>query len=125
MKKLILSVLFLMFSVASFSQTFVKKYTSAISETSKGLGDWKDVSLTVVFNEKDTGDIVFYFADGYVRRFHQIANSIEDKTTSGQGYQLVMCLDSEDGRKLAIQLFDSDTALRVLISKDTYVEFHR
>ena len=89
------------------------------------MGDWNDISLTVVFNEKDTDDIVFYYGDGSVKRFNKIGNAIKDKTISGQGYQSIMCLDRNDGRKLAILLFDNDITLRVLISKETYVEFHR
>ena len=52
MKKLFLSVLFLMISLVSYSQTFVEKYNSAISKKADVFGDWQDVSLTVVFNEK-------------------------------------------------------------------------
>lgn len=125
MKKLILIATFFLVSGICFAQTFVKKYTSVISEISGVVGDWKDISLTVVFNEQETGDIVFYYSDGYKRRFHQVSSVTEDKTNSGQGYQIIICIDSEDATKVALQLFDSDTVLRVLISKDTYVEFHR
>jgi hypothetical protein len=125
MKKLILSVLFLMLSLASFSQTFVKKYTSAIAEKAGVLGEWKDISITVVFNEQKTGDIVFYYPNGTTKRFHQIGDVETNKTTSGEGYQIIYCIDNSDGKDVAIQLFDSNQTLRILISKGYFVEFHK
>ena len=125
MKKLILSVLFLMISVVSFSQTFVKKYNSVIAEKAGVLGKWETTSLTVVFNEKNTGDIVFYYTGGNTKRFHQVGDVKEDKTKSGAGYQLIICIDNEDGNKVGVQLFDDDTTLRILISDGYFVEFHR
>lgn len=125
MKKLFLSVLFFMLSVASFSQTFVKKYNSLIAEKAGVMGEWQNTSMTVVFNESVTGDIVFYYNDGTVKRFHQIGNVEENKTNSGQGYQIITCVDNQDGKQIAIQLFDDDTTLRILIAKGYFVEFHR
>ena len=125
MKKLILSVLFMMLSVASFSQTFVKKYTSVISEKAGVLGKWETTSMTVVFNESVTKDIVFYYSDGSQKRFHQVGDVEEDKTVSGNPYQIITCIDNNDGSQIAIQLFDDDTTLRVIIGKGYYVEFHR
>jgi hypothetical protein len=125
MKKLFLSVLFLMFSLTSFSQTFVKKYTSVIKKVRGVLSEWQDTSLTVVFNEKDTGDFVFYYSDGTSKRFHQVSDATNDQTKSGEGYQIISCIDDNDGFKVAIQLFDDDTTLRVLIGEGTFVEFHK
>jgi hypothetical protein len=125
MKKLFLSGLFLMFSVTLFSQTFVKKYTSLITERAGVIGEWQTTSMTVVFNESGTGDIVFYYADGSVKRFHQVGDVEENKTVAGQGYQIITCIDNQDGKQIAIQLFDDDTTLRVLIAKGYYVEFHK
>ena len=125
MKKLFLSGLVLMLSVASFSQTFVKKYNTLITEKAGVMGEWQDTSMTVVFNESVTGDIVFYYNDGTVKRFHQIGNVEENKTVTGQGYQIITCIDNQDGKQIAIQLFDDDTALRILIAKGYFVEFHR
>jgi hypothetical protein len=125
MKKLILLPLLLMLSVASFSQTFIKKYTSVITEKAGVIGKWQDTYLTVVFNEKGTGDIVFYYTNASTKRFHQVGDVREGKTNSGEGYQIIMCIDDEDGTKVAVQLFDDDTALRVLISDGNFVEFHK
>lgn len=125
MKKLILSVLFLTFSLTSFSQTFVKKYTSVIAEKEGVMGNWQDTSVTVVFNEKGTGDIVFYYTNDTTKRFHQIGSPSEDKTVSGEPYQIISCIDNTDGSMVAIQLFDDDTTLRVLIAKGYFVEFRK
>lgn len=124
MKKLLLSSLFLMLSLASFSQTFVKKYTDVINEKNGVLGDWEKIQLTVVFNEKETGDIVFYYSNGNSKRFHQIGDVKEDKTKSGSPYQLITCIDNKDGAQVALQLFDNET-LRVLIADGYYAEFHK
>jgi hypothetical protein len=125
MKKLILLIFFLMLSIASFSQeTFVKKYTSAISKINGVLGDWKTVSITVVFNEKNTDDIVFYYLDGSIKRFHKIGNVETNKTYSGDEFQIIECIESEEGYKAAIEYFNDDT-LRVLLGNDTFVELHK
>ena len=114
-----------MLSLASFSQTFVKKYTSAIAEKAGVLGEWQDVSVTVVFNEQKTGDIVFYYSNGNTKRFHQIGDVETNKTKSGEGYQIIYCIDNTDGNNVAIQLFDDNETLRILISKGYFVEFHK
>lgn len=125
MKKLILSALFLMLSLASFSQTFVKKYTSFICEEADVLGEWKQTALTVVFNEAETGDIVFYYDSGVVKRFHQIGDVTKDKTKANEEYQIIMCVDGDNGRTVAIQLFEDDETLRAIVDKGYYVEFHK
>jgi hypothetical protein len=125
MKKLFLSVLFLMLSAVSFSQTFVKKYTSFICEEADVLGEWKETTLTVVFNEAETGDIVFYYDNGVVKRFLQIGSVNTDKNKANEGYQIIMCVDSDNGRTVAIQLFDEDDTLRAIVDKGYYIEFHK
>lgn len=125
MKKLFLLLLFTMFSLTSFSQTFVKKFTSAIAQKAGVFGDWEKVSLTVVFNEEETEDIVFYYSNGTTKRFHQIGDVEINTTKSGQGYQIIYCIDNSDGNDVAIQLFDDSKTLRILISKGYFVEFHR
>ena len=126
MKKLILTILFLAFSSIMLSQTFVKKYTSVISEKAGVVGKWEETSLTVVFYDSQSQDIVFYYmANNSTKRFHQISTVIEGKTESEEGYQMMVCIDDEDGTKVAIQLFNDDTTLRVLISEGYFVEFHK
>lgn len=125
MKKQILLVLFLISFFTSFSQTFVEKYTTSISKKEGVFGEWKNTNVTVVFNEKETGDIVFYYDIGTSKRFYQIGDVSKDITISKETYQIIMAIDSEDGTKVAIQLFDNNTTLRVLIAEGYFVEFHK
>jgi len=123
MKKLLLGALLLL-SVTVFSQeAFVKKYTSMVSKKEDVLQPWERIDVTVVFNSKGSNDIVFYYATGNTRKFHQITDVTEGKTEDGQGYQFVNCVD-QDGNKVGIQLFNDDTCLRILIAKGYMVEFH-
>jgi len=124
MKKLFLSALFFTISVTSFSQTFVKKYTDVINRKNGVLGEWEKIQLTVVFNEKETGDIVFYYSNGNSKRFHQIGDVKKDKTKLGSDYQIINCIDNTDGTEIALQLFN-DSTLRVLIDDGYYAEFHK
>lgn len=88
------------------------------------MGEWKTVSITVVFNEKDTDDVVFYYADGTTKRFHKIGGVEKDKTYSGDEFQIIECIEATEGYKVAIQYFD-DTTLRVLLGNGSFVELHR
>jgi hypothetical protein len=124
MKKLLLGALLLL-SMCTFAQeAFVKKYTSMISVSNNVKGEWKKTDITVVFNAKGLTDIVFYYPNGSIRTFHQITSPEKDKTTNGDTYQIVQCLD-ESGDQVAIQLFDDDTCLRIIIDKGWFIEFHK
>lgn len=125
MKKLLLGALLLLSCFICIGQeTFVKKYTSSISISNNVKGEWKTTDVTVVFNPKGVKDIVFYYPNGSTRTFHQISPSEQGKTTDGDEYQIVECLD-DSGDRVAIQLFDDDTCLRVIIAKGYCVEFYR
>lgn len=125
MKKLLLGALLLLSSVICLAQdTFVKKYTSSIAVNNYVKDKWQSADITVVFNANGVRDIVFYYPNGNTRTFHQIVGMTKDTTTNGDAYQIVECLD-ESGDRVAIQLFDDDTCLRVIIDKGYYVEFHR
>jgi len=125
MKKLLLITLFLLSSVICLAQeTFVKKYTSSIAVNNNVKGEWQSADITVVFNANGVRDIVFYYPNGNTRTFHQIVGMTKDVTTNGDAYQIVEGLD-ESGDRVAIQLFDDDTCLRVIIAKGYYVEFHK
>lgn len=125
MKKILLITLFLLSSFICLAQdTFVKKYTSLIAVKNNVKGEWEKADITVVFNPEGVTDIVFYYPNGSKRIFHQVTSPKEDKTTNDEKYQIVECLD-ESGTEVAIQLFDDDTCLRVLVAKGWYVEFHR
>lgn len=123
MKKLLLGALLLL-SMCTFAQeTFVKKYTSMISKKDGVLQPWEKTDITVVFNPNGVRDIVIYYTNGESLTLHQITGTTEGKTKSGDGYQIVRCID-QDGGKLAVQLFDDDTCMRILIAEGYFVEFH-
>lgn len=123
MKKIFLGLLLLL-STSMFSQeTFVKKYTSMISKKDGILQPWEKTDVTVVFNPRGVKDIVIYYSSGNTLTLHQIGGAKAGKTNSGEGYQIVECID-QDGEKLAIQLFDDDTCFRILIAEGYMIEFH-
>ena len=125
MKKLLLGALLLLSSFMCIAQeTFVKKYTSMIAVSNNVKGEWQSTDMTVVFNPKGVTDIVFYYPNGSIRTFHQITDMTKDTTTNGDAYQIVECLD-ESGDRVAIQLFEDDTCLRVIIDKGWFIEFHK
>ena len=125
MKKLLLGALLLLSSfVCNAQETFVKKYTSMIAVSDNVKGEWENTDLTVVFNSEGKTDIVFYYPNKSVKTFHQITDMTKDTTTNGDAYQIVECLD-EKGKRVAIQLFDDDTCLRVIIDKGWFIEFHK
>lgn len=125
MKKLLIGALLLLSSFMCIAQeTFVKKYTSLISVSDNVKGEWQATDMTVVFNPKGVKDIVFYYPNGNIRTFHQIVGMTKDTTTNGDAYQIIECLD-ESGDRVAIQLFDDDTCLRVIIDKGWFIEFHK
>ncbi len=123
MKKLLICSLLLLSASMFAQETFVKKYNSIISKKNDVVQPWEETDVTVVFNPKGVRDIVFYYSSGKTLILHQISGAKEGKTTDGAGYQIVECLD-EDGDKVAVQLFDDDTCLRILIAKGYMVEFH-
>ena len=124
MKKLLLGALLLLSSFVCMAQeTFVKKYTSSIAVNNNVKGEWQSADITVVFNANGVRDIVFYYPNGTVKTLHQITSMTKDVTKNGDAYQIVECLD-ESGDRMAVQLFDDGTCLRVIVAKGYYVEFH-
>ena len=125
MKKLLLGALLLLStSIFSQTETFVRKYTSYISESKGVMQPWVHTGVTVVFNANNTTDIVFYYPNDTKRTVHQVGNVREDKTKAGEPYQIIRVIDDEDGTEMALQLFDDGTTLRILIAEGYYVEFH-
>lgn len=125
MKKILLGTLLLLSSFICIAQdTFVKKYTSLITINNNVKGEWQSADITVLFNANGVRDIVFYYPNGNIRTFHQIVSMTKNTTTNGDAYQIVECLD-ESGDRVAIQLFEDDTCLRVIVAKGYYVEFHK
>ena len=125
MKKLLLVALLLLSSFMCIAQeTFVEKYTSSIAVSNNVKGEWQSADITVVFNANGVRDIVFYYPNGNTRTFHQIVGMTKDVTTNGDEYQIIECLD-EEGTRVAIQLFEDGTCLRIIVAKGYYIEFHK
>ena len=125
MKKLLLGALLLLSSFTCFAQdTFVKKYTSMVMKEKGVLQPWKKTDITVVFNPNGARDVVIYFSNGDKMTLHQIGNVIKGKTKNNEDYQLIECVN-EEGVDLAVQLFDDDTCLRIIIADGYFVEFHK
>jgi hypothetical protein len=123
MKKLLLGLILLLSVQLHAQEQFAKSYNSMVSMKKYVKSEWTSVDLTVVFNENGKKNIKFYYSGGKVMKFHQISDVYEDKTTAGEGYQSIECID-QDGDKVILQLFNDDTCLRVLICPGTFVEFH-
>jgi hypothetical protein len=126
MKKLLLGALLFILSTPMFSQTetFVRKYTSYVSESKGVMQPWVHTGVTVVFNTNNTTDVVFYYPNGTKRTVHQVGEVRENKTKAGEQYQIITVVDDEDGTEMALQLFDDGTTLRILIAEGYFVEFH-
>jgi len=121
MKKLLLTLLF---SASMFSQeTFVKRYTSYVSQSKGVMQPWVVLDLTVVFNANKTSDIIFYYSDGRKKVLQQVGDVREDKTKGDEKYQIINVIN-EDGKEMSLQLFDTGTAMRLLIDDGYYIEFH-
>lgn len=126
MKKLLLGALLLLSSFMSFAQdTFIVEYTSCISFKDGVDQGWKDLNIAVVFNEKNTSDIVLYYGDGKTIRYKKTGKIVKDQTKSGDKYQFIECIDTSDGTIVGIQYFQSNETLRVIVQKGWYVEFHK
>lgn len=123
MKKLFLGALILLSATMFSQETFIRKYTSYVSESKGVKQPWIQSGVTVVFNANKTSDIVFYYPNNTKRIVHQVGDVKEDKTKGGDKYQIITVID-EDGTEMAIQLFDDGTALRILIAEGYYIEFH-
>jgi hypothetical protein len=125
MYKKIITAFMLFFSVVVFSQTFIEKYKKSISKKDGEITQWRYINLTVLFNEDSTGDIVFYYSDGRVVRFHQITDVEKNVTVKKEEYQIIECIESETFTLVAIQYFSDDQTLRVMSDKNNYIEFYK
>lgn len=123
MKKLLLGALLLLSISVSAQDTFVKRYNSMITKNDGVVQPWEETDVTVVFNPDGVRDIVIYYSTGTKITLHQVGNVEQGKTESGQGYQIVECVD-EKGFNLSVQLFDNDTCLRIIVAKGYTIEFH-
>lgn len=118
-KNYILLFLFFCITTVNAQDTFVVKYTSLITKIDNKLGEWEKVDLTVVFNEKNTNNVVLYYPNKTIT-LYKIGGVETSKTNIGDEYQIIDCVD-EEGNKLSLQLFSD--AMRLLV-KGGFIEFH-
>jgi hypothetical protein len=120
MKTLLLGALLLL-STAMFCQdTFVKRYTSYVTKKNGVISEFKDGIATIVFNEGDTTNIVIYCSNDGVTLYRK--GKIEEaKTSGGESYQGVYCVNAKDGKDVYLQLFLHCT--RIFTGSD-FIEYH-
>jgi hypothetical protein len=122
MKKLTLILLLLLATMSFAQNTFVHKYTYYYTKENDVVDDGKKTNVTIVFNEKDTSNIVLYF--GTKKRTLYKTGELENNVSNGgHKYQYIECIDDE-GTEIGFQFFD-DTGTVRLIYKDGYLEFHK
>lgn len=109
------------FTICNAQDAFVRKYTSYVTKVDNRLSEWEDTDLTVVFNEKETDNVVMYYPSKTITLF-KIGSVKTDKTINGEEYQIIECVDGE-GNKLSLQLFSNST-LRIL-TDEGFIEFHK
>ena len=124
MKKITLFALLATTLCFAQSSTFVKKYDSYIIEKDYIKEPRKYGEVTVVFNSNGEQDIVFYYTNGETKTYHQITGVVKGKTSNGDGFQTIDCIDSVTGKRVTLQLFDDDTCLRLFVALGYFIEMH-
>ncbi len=110
---------FLSINLCFAQETFVRKYTTYVTKTDGKISEWKEIDLTVVFNEKHTNNVVLYYP-AKAKTLYKIGNIEKDKTVNGSEYQVIECID-EEGVKVTLQLFSD--VMRLFVGSG-YIEFH-
>lgn len=123
MKKTIIIIILLICNLNFAQSTFTKKYNTMYTKLDYKIQEPIKGDVTIVFNEKNTDDIVIYHKDGNIIRLHVISSVEEGKNDDGLKYQLIKCIDAENGKTMLLQLFE-DSTLRVLIDKGYSIEFY-
>lgn len=122
MKKLLLIMLFVLSGfMVNAQDTFVRKYTTYVTNINNVVSEMKPLDITFVFNEGNSTDIVVYGLSE-VKRFYRTGAISKSKTTGGFEYQWVDCIQVSTGYKASIQLFDE--AVRIFMKGD-YVEYQK
>ncbi len=125
MKKLLLLTM-LLFATMTFAQdTFIVKYTSCITKENFVLQPEKFMNVTVVFNEKNTNDVVLYYDNGAVIRYNTFGGIEKITTKSGFTTQLLKALDSSDGNEVLLQIFEESGTFRIIIAEGWFIEFYK
>lgn len=84
--------------------------------------EWKSGDNTFVINYNDNGDIAHYKPNGEMALYKKISSVEEDKTDSGERYQIITALD-EDGLRFKFQFFDDPKIGLKLIYNDVMIQF--
>jgi hypothetical protein len=122
MKKLLLLIALLLCSVVCLAQkTFVRKYTYYYTKENGVIDDGQKTDVTIVFNQKDTGNIIMYY--GTTKRTLYKTGQLENsQSEGGHKYQYIECVD-DDGKAIGFQFFDETGTVRLIYS-DGFLEFH-
>lgn len=124
MKKLLLLAI-LLFGTTMFAQdTFIKKYTWYATKEDGVLQPDKELLVTVVFNEKNTNNIVLHYENGNYIKYVAYGDVEKVVTNNGYNSQVIKALDDE-GKQVLIQLFDDSSTLRIILGEGWYIEFHQ
>jgi len=122
MRKILLLIALLLCSVISLAQnTFVRKYTFYYTKQNGVVYEGKKTDVTVVFNEKNTGNIVLYFGTKK-KTLYKTGELENNQSEGGYKYQYIDCVD-EDGKNIGFQFFDDSGTMRLIYS-DGFLEFH-
>lgn len=124
MRKLLLLAI-LLFGTTMFAQdTFIKKYTWYATKEDGVLQPDKELLVTVVFNEKNTNNIVLHYENGNYIKYVAYGDVEKVVTNNGYNSQVIKALDDE-GKQVLIQLFDDSSTLRIILGEGWYIEFHQ
>lgn len=124
MRKLFLLAI-LLFGTTMFAQdTFIKKYTWYATKEDGVLQPDKELLVTVVFNEKNTNNIVLHYENGNYIKYVAYGDVEKVVTNNGYNSQVIKALDDE-GKQVLIQLFDDSSTLRIILGEGWYIEFHQ
>lgn len=124
MRKLFILAI-LLFGTTMFAQdTFIKKYTWYATKEDGVLQPDKELLVTVVFNEKNTNNIVLHYENGNYIKYVAYGDVEKVVTNNGYNSQVIKALDDE-GKQVLIQLFDDSSTLRIILGEGWYIEFHK
>jgi len=112
-------------SLCASQSTYFKKYTSgSIVENNKTVASWKSSPLTIAFYGSPSNNIVFYYQNGSTKKYHQLTSGDNIKGFDSKDYRIIICNDVELNEQVAIQLYDNDIAIR-LILPNGWIEFKK
>lgn len=126
MKKILLIAVMLL-SLSLFSQeskgVFVRDYTKFIVTKNNIKESEKLGKVSVVYNEGNTTNIAIYYTNKKILLYSS-GNVQTGKTTNGQEYQAVKCINSEDNSVIVLQLFDNELRIFTDLLLNNSIEFY-